>query len=404
MMVDLVLFKKEMEDELGNILKYWMEYAKDEVHGGFTGRVNHFNQPDTVADKGSVLNSRILWTFSAAFLATKNPVYGDFAQRAYHYFITHFTDKEHGGVYWSVDYKGNPSDRKKQVYAQSFAIYALSEYYRATGSTGALELVISLFNTIERYSYDNIKGGYIDAFAENWSPMNDLRLSAKDANEKKTMNTHLHVLEAYCNLYSVWADQTLKTKIENLLHNFNTHIIDNSTGHLALFFDENWKPQSTLISYGHDIEAAWLLQEAAETICDTAWIDTTKELAIKLAAAAREGLDTDGGLWYEYDPANHHLVKEKHWWPQAEAVVGFFNAWQISGQEIYLYYALNTWNFIKKHIRDTKHGEWVWGVRADNVAMQEQDKIGIWKCPYHNSRMCLEMIKRLSAASGMIER
>jgi len=325
----------------------------------------------------------------------------DFEKRAYHYFITHFTDKEHGGVYWSVDYKGNPSDRKKQVYAQSFAIYALSEYYRATGSTGALELAISLFNTIEEYSYDSIKGGYIDAFAEDWSATTDLRLSAKDANEKKTMNTHLHILEAYCNLYSLWADKTLKTKIENLLHNFNTHIIDSSTGHLALFFDENWKPQSTLISYGHDIEAAWLLQEAAETICDAVWIDTTKQLAIRLTAVASEGLDADGGLWYEYESADNHLVKEKHWWPQAEAVVGFFNAWQVSHQEIYLQHALNSWNFIKKRIRDSKYGEWVWGVRADNVVMQEQDKVGIWKCPYHNGRMCMEMMKRISA---MIER
>jgi len=401
MMIDLVLFKKEIEDELGNILKYWMEFAKDEVYGGFAGRVNHFNQPDTVADKGSVLNSRILWTFSAAFLATKNPVYGDFAQRAYHYFITYFIDKEHGGVYWTLDYKGNPADRKKQVYAQSFAIYALSEYYRATGSTGALELAINLFNTIERYSYDSIKGGYIDAFAEDWSVRTDLRLSAKDANEKKTMNTHLHILEAYCNLYSVWADKTLKTKIENLLHNFNTHIIDSSTGHLALFFDENWKPQSTLISYGHDIEAAWLLQEAAETICDAAWIDTTIQLAIRLTAAASEGLDADGGLWYEYEPADNHLVKEKHWWPQAEAVVGFFNAWQITGHDQYLQHALRCWDFIKKHIRDNKQGEWFWGLRAGNIVMDEQDKVGLWKCPYHNGRMCMEMMKRITA---MIER
>ena len=394
-MVELTLFKKEMQEELAAILNYWMKHDIDHIHGGFIGKIDHLNQPVPYADKGSVLNSRILWTFAAAHLVTKEPDYLSCAQRAYHYFTEHFIDKRYGGVYWTVSYNGMPSDRKKQVYAQAFAIYALSEYYRVTGTEAAKQAAITLYEIIERYSYDPAESGYIDAFAEDWSAVSDLRLSEKDANEKKTMNTHLHILEAYSNLYHVWPDAVLKDKIKSLLKNFKDHIIDATTGHLILFFDESWNTRSTLISFGHDIETAWLLQEAAETIDDAEWIQATKKIALTMAAAALKGLDTDGGIWYEYEPASNYFVKEKHWWPQAEAMVGFFNAWQISRDSNYLRSAWNSWNFIKESILDQKHGEWVWGVREDNSVMSEQDKAGIWKCPYHNGRACMEIIKRI---------
>jgi mannobiose 2-epimerase len=394
-MVELALFKKQMEEELVSILGYWMQYAKDELYGGFIGKIDHFNRPALHADKGSVLNSRILWTFSAAFSATKNPLYRSFAQRAYNYFTSHFIDKEYGGVYWSVDYQGNKADTKKQVYAQSFAVYALSEYHRATEDIIARQMAIDLYNSIELFSFDEQQGGYIDAFAQDWSVLADLRLSAKDQNATKTMNTHLHLLEAYSNLYREWPNDGLKLKINNLLRYFNDYIIDADTAHLVLFFDESWHPASTLVSYGHDIEAAWLLQEAAETIHDEQWIAITKNLTVKIAEAARQGLDADGGLWYEYQPANNELVKEKHWWPQAEAIVGFFHAWQVSGRHDYLQLAWNSWTFTKKNIRDKKNGEWIWGVRKGNEPMLELDKAGVWKCPYHNGRACMEIMKRI---------
>ncbi|MEP6746401.1 MAG: AGE family epimerase/isomerase [Bacteroidota bacterium] len=388
-------FKKELEAELEDILAYWMKYDTDEQFGGFTGRVDQFNNADLYADKGSVLNSRILWTFSAAYHRTKNIVYLQYAARAYHYFINHFIDKKYGGVYWSVNYKGDPADKKKQVYAQSFAVYALSEFFLASGLAAAKQHAIELFEVIEQYSFDKIKGGYIDAFAEAWTNMQDMSLSAKDANEKKTMNTHLHILEAYTSLYRIWSSEIVAAKIRGILQNFFEHIIDRESYHLVLFFDENWNRKSNIVSYGHDIEASWLLQEAAEVICEKELIDLSKKLAVKMADAAWQGLDTDGGLWYEYEPEENHLIKEKHWWPQAEAMVGFFNAWQVSGQEMYLQSSLNSWEFTKKHIRDRQFGEWVWGIHADYSIMQGQDKIGIWKCPYHNGRACIEIIKRI---------
>ena len=208
------------------------------------------------------------------------------------------------------------------------------------------------------------------------------------------MNTHLHILEGYSNLYHAWPDDLLKTKIGGLSQNFFEHIIDPATNHLKLFFDEDWNCKSNIISYGHDIEAAWLLQEAAETIADARMIERSKETAVKTAKAAKEGLDTDGGLWYEYEPAQNLLVKEKHWWPQAEAIVGFFNAWQVSGDNTYLQASLNAWDFTKKYIIDNELGEWVWGIKADYSVMTEKDKVGIWKCPYHNSRACIEIMQR----------
>jgi len=395
----LLQFKKELETELENILSYWINHDVDDVYGGFIGKIDQFNNADKHADKGSVLNSRILWSFSAAYNLTKKPVYLEYAHKAYDYFIDHFIDKTYAGVYWSVNYKGEPADRKKQVYAISFAIYALSEFYRATALDNAKKYAIDLFTVIEQYSYDPVKAGYIDAFKENWAPMQDIRLSAKDANEKKTMNTHLHILEAYTNLYRIWASENLKGKIKNLLQNFIDYIVDDKTGHLFLFFDEDWNRKSTIISYGHDIEASWLLQEAAEAINDKELMVFTKGLSVKMAAAAKEGVDTDGGLWYEYEPAENHLIKEKHWWPQAEAMVGFFNAWQVSNMDENLELSFSNWDFTKKHIVDHQLGEWVWGVNADYSIMEGQDKVGIWKCPYHNSRACIEIIKRIQTIS-----
>ena len=387
-------FKASLEAELHHILSYWIQHDTDEQFGGFFGQIDHCNTVNPSAEKGAVLNSRILWTFSAAYRCTKHPDYLSSAYRAFDYFINHFIDKKYGGVYWSTTFAGQAANRKKQAYAQSFGIYALSEFYRATGTEAALQYAVDLFRLIETYSYDPVKTGYTDAFAENWQPMEDVRLSEKDANEKKTMNTHLHILEGYSNLYHAWPDDVLKTKIRGLLQNFFEHIIDPATNHLQLFFDEDWNCKSNIVSYGHDIEAAWLLQEAAETIADASMIERTKAIAIKTAAAAREGLDADGGLWYEYEPAQNRLVKEKHWWPQAEAIVGFFNAWQVSGDKNYLQASLNAWDFTKKYIVDNELGEWVWGVNADYSVMTVKDKVGIWKCPYHNGRACMEIIKR----------
>jgi cellobiose epimerase len=394
---ELVRYKKEMQQELENILAYWIQYTVDEVNGGFVGKIDKDNKIDTSAPKGSVLNSRILWSFSSAYNLTGKPEYLIHAERAFRYIINHFVDKEFGGVYWTVDHKGNPVDTKKQIYALSFAVYGLSEYYLALKDEEAKKHAILLYEAIVEYSYDPVHGGYIEALTRDWQEIGDLRLSNKDANERKSMNTHLHVLEGFANLYRVWPDQTLRQRITELIHIFLDHIIHQQTNHLVLFFDDEWNSKSNALSYGHDIEAAWLVLEAAEIIGDKELIETVKHRSVKVADAAARGLDVDGGLWYEKDLDKNHLVKEKHWWPQSEAMVGFFNAWQINGDESYLQKSINTWDFVQKHILDKEGGEWVWGVQEDYSLMEGEDKVGVWKCPYHNSRACIEIIRRISS-------
>lgn len=393
----LNIYKKELEKELGNILSYWSNNTQDIVQGGFYGKININNHVIAGSPKGSVLNARILWSFSAAYNLTKNKAYLQIAYRAYHYIADHFMDKKHGGVYWTADHKGNKLDTKKQVYASAFAIYALSEYYKASNTEKVLAEAIELYKLLLLKSFDRQSTGYLEAFTEDWQPISDLRLSAKDANEKKTMNTHLHVLEGYTNLYRVWPDELLKQQINLLLGDFLDHFIHAESGHLNLFFDQEWNKRSTLVSYGHDMEASWLLLASAEAINNTVMIERLKNIAIKISEATQEeGLDHDGGFWYEFEPAENHLIKEKHWWVQAEAMVGFFNAWQITGNDGYLDISMANWNFVKAKLLDTQNGEWFWGVDEHGKVMSKDDKAGLWKCPYHNSRACIEIIRRIS--------
>lgn len=389
-------YKKEMADELKQLLQYWMDNTVDDPNGGFAGQIDENNQMYPEAPKGSVLNSRILYTFAAAYTLTNNAAYLKMADRAFTYICNHFIDPVWGGVFWSVDYLGRPLDTKKQVYASAFTLYALSAYYECSKNELVKEMALALFLTIEKYSFDTVQGGYIDAFARDWTPMEDIRLSAKDANASKTMNTHLHLLEAYTAFYRINPDDFVRERLLQLIRNFSEHFIHPSTGHLQLFFNEKWELQTGPVSYGHDIEASWLLLEAAEVLGDLTLIDAMKELSLSVAEAAIEGLDKDGGLWYERSEHSNELIREKHWWPQAEAMVGFFNAYQVSGDDAYLKLSLDSWGFVKKFIKDTEQGEWFWGVEEDYTPMKGQDKVGIWKCPYHNGRACMEILRRSS--------
>lgn len=392
--VTIEQYQEELATELNHLLQWWSAYTVDEQQGGFYGQVNHLNQAEPVA-KGLVLNARILYTFSSGYLLTQKKQYLAMAQRAYHYLLNFFYDESNGGFFWSLSPNGTMLDGKKQVYGQAFAIYALSEYYKATQDQQAFELAKATYQLLEKYSYDEVYTGYIEAHNQAWGVIADLRLSEKDQNEKKSMNTHLHVIEAYANLYSVWPNGALKNAIVQLLDNFREHIVDAKNFHLHLFFTEDWQVKSSLISFGHDIEAAWLLYEAAEIINDQTQMAYFKQLALKMADAAGKGLAENGGLLYEYDAATAHWIKEYHWWPQAEAMVGFFNAWQLANKEQYLEQSLNSWAFVRKYLKDQANGEWFWGV-DENLKPMGEVKAGFWKCPYHNGRACMVLIKRIS--------
>ncbi|MEN2486945.1 AGE family epimerase/isomerase [Flavobacterium sp. B11] len=394
MSLQIKLLKSELTAELDSILNYWSQRTIDEKNGGFVGQIDFNDHLIAHAEKGSVLNARILWTFSASYKTTKNKNHKKLAERAFEFLVAYFYDTQFGGLFWSINEDKTPKDTKNQIYALAFAIYGLSEYYSISKEEKALEIAKKLYLKIEEHSYDPINKGYFEAFTRDWQPIEDLRLSAKDANEKKTMNTHLHIIEGYVNLYKVWKDEKLLATIIELLETIEKYFINTETGHLRLFFDENWKEKPDVISYGHDIEAAWLLQQCAEISENETLIANYKKHAIQIAEATKEGLDADGGLWYEFDPKKNELIAEKHWWPQAEALIGFYNAYQLTGKEEYLDIVYKNWKFIKKHMIDRQNGEWYWGIYGD-YSIMKKDKAGFWKCPYHNGRACLELIHRI---------
>lgn len=395
-MDDLKKLKKEVFEELTqNILPFWMTKMKDENCGGYFGRITGQNRLVKDAPKGGILNARILWTFSSAALHLKNETYLTEAKRAKEYLFRNFFDNEFGGTYWMLNADGTPADTKKQIYSQAFFIYALTEYYRVSGDEEALDRAKQLFRLIEKHSFDNLKNGYFEAYSRNWVLLDDLRLSEKDANEKKTMNTHLHILEAYTNLYRVWKDNLLEKQLKNLIHLFLDKIINKDTHHLDLFFDEDWNCKSSIYSYGHDIEASWLLDEAAVVLNDAETLAKVRGVILRVADAAAEGFRENGALMNEKNVAENHLDSNSDWWPQAEAMVGFFNTFQLSDNQAYLEKVNKSWAFINANIIDKEHGEWYWSVSIDGTKDTQNDKAGFWKCPYHNGRMCIELMERI---------
>ncbi|MEN6618825.1 MAG: AGE family epimerase/isomerase [Rikenellaceae bacterium] len=391
--------EKLLDILLTNTLPFWSKKMSDMENGGFYGRVTGDNEVIPTADKGAILNSRILWTFSAVnrflnYRGLVDPEFLNIATISKRYLIDHFYDKTYGGVYWSVNYKGEPVNTKKQFYALGFAIYGLSEYFRATDDTEALKYAKKLFYTIEEHSFDSKHNGYIEATTRDWKEIKDMRLSDKDVNEKKTMNTHLHILESYTNLYRIWPDERLRHQLINLVNLFPDKILDKKTNHLGLFFDEKWHRHGNEISFGHDIEASWLILEAAKVLDDKNLTSMALDCTRKIAFAALEGLQEDGSMIYELHN-DGTADMERHWWVQAETLIGLiylnkFHDYPIAGK-----LAEKSLQYISDNLLDYKNGEWYWSIKADGSVNTVDDKAGFWKCPYHNSRMCIEALEQL---------
>ncbi len=384
-----------------NILPFWIRHAADRGNGGFYGKISNDLRIDKESPRAAVINTRILWTFSAA-CRLGDSSYRETADRAWAYIRDKFWDAEYGGVYWMVDYLGHPVSDRKQIYAQAFAIYAFTEYFRATGNTESLERAKELYRLIELKSFEPEYGGYLEACSRDWGALEDLRLSEKDLNSPKSMNTHLHVMEAYTNLLRVWPDPSLRASQQALLEVTFDHIVDEATGHFRMFFDDRWNSLTDHVSFGHDIEGSWLIYEAAEVLGDAKLLDRARKLAVGMAQAVYEaGLDKDGSLFYEANAKGELIDPNKHWWAQAEAVVGFYNAYQLSGEEHFLTAAQRAWEYIENKIVDRVHGEWYAKLTPEGRPYTEQEDsdaclVGPWKCPYHNSRVCYEMIERLA--------
>jgi cellobiose epimerase len=377
-----------------NILPFWQALA-DEENGGFYGETDFYGKPDKTAGKGCILNSRILWTFSAAYRLFEDDAYKACANHARDFLSKAFLDTTHGGLYWLVDHAGKALDARKQFYNIAFGIYALSEHYLATGDKSSLELAMALFDVTEKYGLDVTAGGYIEACSREWREIDDFRLSGKDLNCPKSMNTNLHVLEAYTNLVRAGSDERVRKALEALLHITLDKIV-NRDFHFEMFFDMNWNSLAKEISYGHDIEGSWLLYEAALAAGDEKLISKVKQAALAITEVIyTAAIDhKNGGLISGCDEAERNHNK-KEWWPQAEAVVGFYNAYELSGKRKYFDAAESVWNYIQKHFVDHTNGEWFNELNLDNTPDVKMPKAGFWKCPYHNARACFEVARRM---------
>jgi mannobiose 2-epimerase len=381
--------KSDLDKELKSILAFWSENAIDHNHGGFLGERDFYNKAIKNAPKGIILNTRILWTFSASSNHLRTEKYKEICDRAYNYLKTHFKDKNNNGVFWILDYKGKPIDKRKQIYAQAFAIYALSEYFKLSKDMDAKIWAIELFFSIEKQAKDFEHKGYFEAFTENWSPIEDMRLSEKDLNASKTMNTHLHILEAYTSLLKIYDHEYLKFALENLVNLMFDKFL-NEEYNFELFFDDKWKLLSRTISFGHDIEAAWLILDAAKTLENKKLIKTAEDYAIKIAEQfLKTALNKDGAVMNEKNRQTAEIDTDLHWWPQVEALIGLDYVYKITENEKYLLASEKIWAFTRKHIKDHINGEWHFRVDANYEPYTTESKVSMWKAPYHNTRACL---------------
>lgn len=383
--------RQELDTELHAILHYWKENTVDELYGGFVGRRDYYNNLVPSASKGIILNTRILWAFSAASNYLKNDTYKSLCDRSFNYLQTHFRDKINQGVFWELDYLGEPIHTRKQTYAQAFAIYSLSEYYGYSKNETALQWAIELFECLELHARDKAYLGYTEALNEDWSEIKDMRLSEKDMNAEKTMNTHLHVLEAYTSLLKFHDHQPLKDALKSLVELFHQKFL-NSDHHYELFFNEKWELLSDSVSFGHDIEAAWLVIDAAELVGEQKLITQSKDNALKVADTfITEAIDSDGGVFNAKNRTTKIIDTDKHWWPQVEALVGLDYAYNISRDPKYADCALRIWNFTKNHLIDHDHGEWHFRVDKEGNNYVHEDKVSMWKAPYHTTRACIKL-------------
>jgi mannobiose 2-epimerase len=380
-----------------HIVPFWCGPALDERNGGWMAWLSNDLKPDRSQPKGLIVNARILWMFSAVHGASPDPLYKKMAERAYDFVMNRFWDPKHGGAFWRLNDEGKVTDDCKKIYGQAFYIYGLTEYYRAFGDEPALKRAKELFGLIERYAHDEKFGGYGEVYLHNWSLAGpEARLSDKDMNEPKSMNNHLHVLEAYTNLYRVWREPRVAARLRELMEIFVTKILNSKAKHFHHFFDEQWNVRSDSHTFGHDIEASWLLCEAAETFGDDNLSKRMDALAVNLAGAVfDEGLSAEGALYYE--GRGGKIIDAGHeGWPQAEGLVGFLNAFKISGDGKFLTAALRIWNYTARKIVDRVHGEWFWRISENGHPDPDLPKVSEWKGPYHASRACLEIVRRVN--------
>ncbi len=390
----------ELHDECHQLAEWWMEFGVDHDQGGFWGQVQYDNTPVREADKCIILNARVLWFFAYAANRLGSAAYRTFAERAYQYLVNHFYDNVHGGFYWMVDCNGQALDKKKHVYAQAFCIYALSEYCVLTQLPQAKHLAIETYELIETHAREPQWGGYFESFTETWLRNTDVRLSEKEDNHPKTMNTHLHLLEAYTGLLTLLMplretadelEKTVRASLVNVIDVYCTHIVDTKCGAVKMFMSMDWQDCSTEYSFGHDIESSWLLLKALRLLEAPELSNRYKPAALALGKRALQcALQPSGRMLDEQSKTTDHQSNTA-WWVQMEAMVGFVALHKETGEQIYLTAAENIWTFTRQQYKDAEYGEWHWFSRSDLPFSKSDYKTGAWKAPYHTGRALVEV-------------
>jgi len=406
---ELIQFRNYFETELhGNILSYWMRYGIEKDGLGFYGAVDLDGNPVLTAHKTSVLNARILWTFSAAAMLYGNQNYAAVADKAFKVVTEDFEDKELGGYYMELTSDNKVANDTKHTYAQAFVLYSLCKYYEFRPLDSVMQKIQEFFMLLEVKTKDPDHIGYSESFTRNWETFGENRLA--DNNEPKSMNTHLHVLEAWAALYKIWKDPKVELRLTELMNLFLDKII-RENGHFGIFFNEAFNETDSslgICSFGHDIEGSWLLWEAAEILGNKDIQREMRTVAVKMVDnIERVAVDKDGGLFLESTRFGSHVKTNKHWWQQAETLVGFMNAFELTGDLKYWKTVKQTWNFIDTYLIDHERGEWFTKLNRLGVPylIEPEDdpspyyrndwKIDPWKCPYHNGRSMMEMMKRI---------
>lgn len=381
----------------GNILPYWSQ-TMDRRQGGFFGFVADDLSVDADSPKGIVMHSRHLWAYSSAWLERRNPLDLAAADHAYAFLTGPLHDKTGGGFWWTVDAQGKPGFENKVLYGQAFAIYGLSQYYRATGKKEALDLAVATFRLLEKTGRDRQFGGYYEAVDRSWTKSIVQALSEVDIPCAKSMNTNLHVLEAFSSLYLASGLPEVKEALGALFDVFARHILV-TPEHLGLYFDRDWKNLTDHVSYGHDVEASWLLTEAAMVFNGTAGApshhltDAQKAVVLPIAQKSLAVVQAHGGSMPN-ELHGGHLDTTRIWWVQAETLVGLVNGYELTGDEAFLTAAEAQWAFIDRFVVDRLRGEWFAEVSVRGEPNKAKAKGGLWKTCYHNGRACLEVIQR----------
>lgn len=377
---------------LNDIIPFWKNLRDDEF-GGYYGYMDYDLKVDKKAVKGCILNSRITWFFANAYTILKDESLLEEAKHGFAFMKEHCMDKENGGIFWSMKYDGTPEDTTKHTYNQAFSIYALSSYYEATHDEEALAMAKELFHIIETKCTDEI--GYKEAFDKEFHEVENDKLSENGVIAEKTMNTLLHVFEAYTELYRVAKLPEVKERLEWIMDTFADKVYNPKLHRQEVFFDRNMNTILDLHSYGHDIETAWLMDRGVEVLGEKKYEEKmtpiTKDLTAEIYKVAFDGHSLANEC--EKGVVNVHRI----WWVQAETVIGFLNGWQKDPSRTeYLDAAKSEWQFIKDHVMDKRQGsEWFWEVDQSGKPYEGRPIVEPWKCPYHNGRMCFEVIRRL---------